>query len=654
MKTFIIILLLPVILFAQGENFQWEPEGIPYEINGWQPWSPWTGGNKFATPELVDIDADGDYDLFIGSDIYHVTHYENIGDSCNAIFHFITDNFDSITAGSVASLLVRPVFVDIDADNDQDIILWTGQQYQIFYRNDGTIYSQNYVLITQDFLSQMLSGYGGADFIDIDDDGDYDILEGDWNGTLHYYENLGNSQAYNYQNVVTNFFDIDVGGIAHPSMCDIDADNDYDLFIGNDDGYIYYYRNDGDSVNYDFVFVTDTFADASVYSEATPTFCDIDGDDDYDLFVGMEWARYPYESGNVAFYENVGSPQAYDFNHVTDNYLCFDIGVGCSPLLADVDDDGDLDMVCGGGDQKIPFIENVGDAINPSFEWKEMIWGGAGGFLGASIAVGDLDADNDYDMMVGTSNFMNFYITWFKNVGTPDSAVFRIQQQYLISTVEWWLSPSLVDIDDDGDLDLIVETEENSLNSLLLYENIGSPAYANFNLNSQELYTFNESIYDPTFFDYDSDGDYDIFAPSYFYGICYYENIGSSINPIFQLITLDFAGLSARGEKAALGDIDNDGDFDLFLGTNVGGIKFYRNQFNPSPPVLSITLSYPDVILQWHPIAGAVQYKIFYQDNPYFTPSGAAQAFVNPPDTSYTDSGAINYGMRFYRVVAGN
>ncbi|MBU1652982.1 hypothetical protein KKA00_12220, partial [bacterium] len=60
MRTLILLLLLPTLLFAQEFTFELQPDAFPVEINGWQPFQPWAGGIEDATPELCDIDGDGD------------------------------------------------------------------------------------------------------------------------------------------------------------------------------------------------------------------------------------------------------------------------------------------------------------------------------------------------------------------------------------------------------------------------------------------------------------------------------------------------------------------------------------------------------------------------------------------------------------------
>ena len=68
------------------------------------------------------------------------------------------------------------------------------------------------------------------EFVDIDDDGDYDCFIGDNTGKLWYFENIG-TEIEPVWEFVTDFYDsIDVEMYCSPAFCDIDADSDFDLF----------------------------------------------------------------------------------------------------------------------------------------------------------------------------------------------------------------------------------------------------------------------------------------------------------------------------------------------------------------------------------------------------------------------------------------
>ena len=106
-----------------------------------------------------------------------------------------------------------------------------------------------------------------------------------------------------------------------------------------------------------FSAVTDgssPFDGIDVGHKSKPTLADLDGDGDLDLVVGE------YD-GSLNFWENVGLAALASFIAVTDGSSPFegiDVGDGSTPTLADLDGDGDLDLVVGEYDGSLNFWEN--------------------------------------------------------------------------------------------------------------------------------------------------------------------------------------------------------------------------------------------------------------------------------------------------------
>jgi len=133
----------------------------------------------------------------------------------------------------------------------------------------------------------------------------------------------------------------------------------------------------------------------------------------------------------------------------------------------------------------------------------------------------------------------------------------------------------------------------------------------------------------------------------------FWRNVGDSINAVFfpeDTLYCD-STYSSASLRPCFSDIDNDGDLDMFVGESGGALLFYRNLENPYQAELTISISGSDVIFNWENVTSAVEYRIYYSNNPYFIPSGAPQAVVLPPDTTWMDAGAVNLGQRWYRVV---
>ena len=189
---------------------------------------------------------------------------------------------------------------------------------------------------------------------------------------------------------------------------------------------------------------------------------------------------------------------------------------------------------------------------------------------------------------------------------------------------------------------------------LHFYENEVTPSVPRFDLTPQTILSYEEYLRTPVFIDYDFDGDYDLFFTNMSYGLCYYENIGTPQNANFEFVTGNFAELNHFRGDVSFGDIDNDGDWDLFYGMREGGIKFYRNLANPLQVELKIAISGNDITLNWSYVANAVEYRIFYGNTPCFEPGGLPATTVYPPVTSRIDPGALEYGPRFYKLVVAD
>jgi len=98
----------------------------------------------------------------------------------------------------------------------------------------------------------------------------------------------------------------------------------------------------------------------------------------------------------------------------------------------------------------------------------------------------------------------------------------------------------------------------------------------------------------PTFFDFDSDGLIDLLVSNYTmitdscpttttsYDVYAYKNIGTATEPKFNLISTDYNNISTKlpnlpAKHLTFGDVDNDGDSDLFVGDYLGKIFYLNN-----------------------------------------------------------------------------
>ena len=596
MRWVIVVLVLPVLLCAQEFQFRQEFDTIPVEINGWRPFVPWLGGLggiANSIPEFCDIDADSDLDLFCGDGNTSLIYFENVGTSAAAYFHFESYQFESFNPAPYLS------FADIDHDGDQDALYG----YRCYYNvGSATQYS-----FTSSYDS--LFDTGGNLLIcprmatvDINSDGDIDIFAGQYyTGQIRFYENIGSPTQYQFQLTSAAWLGIAVsGGCADPTFCDIDADGDLDLFVGNEYGCIYFYRNDGDSVNYNFTYVTDFYDSMDVGEKASPEFADIDGDGDYDLFVGRDNYSTTYDPGDLFYYENIGSPGVAQWILRTKNYLSLDEGASANNCGTDIDADGAHDIFLMNMGDHLSYFENIGDSFQAAFRFRTGAYQNISVNDGSSLFA-DIDGDQDPDLFIGEALIPNppypgLYL--FQNVGTPQSASLSLySNNYLPYLFDVAIIPVLADIDADGDKDLFIRDCDFGGNFYYL-ENVGSPTVPQFaspvaNWQGLSLPGSHWSC----FYDIDDDGDLDYFITVANWSnddfVGFYLNTGTPQVPNFVFQTNTF--LQLEGGKFVLEgidivDIDHDGDGDFFLGTSFsGGMLFFRNitgEASAPPPVL--------------------------------------------------------------------
>ena len=291
----------------------------------------------------------------------------------------------------------------------------------------------------------------------------------------------------------TNPFGLsDVGSFAHPTFVDIDGDSDLDAFVGNWDGDTLFFQNTGTASNSVFAAPSaNPFGLSNVDIHASPTFVDIDGDGDLDAFVGDLY-------GNTMFFRNTGTASSPAFAAPSTNpFGLTDVGFSVDPTFVDIDSDGDLDAFVGEFSGDTFFFQNTGTASNPVFITPVVNPFGLSfvGYTPAPTFV-DIDGDGDLDAFIGEQYSGN--TIFLRNIGTASNPMFdsSIENPFGLSNVNYFASPTFVDIDGDGDLDAFVGNEDgntrfflNSIEGLLLFSTAGDDILTGtFSLNDTVSY----------------------------------------------------------------------------------------------------------------------------------------------------------------------
>ncbi|MCG8372292.1 MAG: VCBS repeat-containing protein, partial [Balneolales bacterium] len=245
-----------------------------------------------SIPAAGDIDGDGDIDFLLANKIdpndlktSKVYTFENWGSSENPEFH-LTGTMNLPRAYHYA-----PELADLNGDGIADLLLGNWKGGVDYYPNAGCDFGPQ----IEELVKLPRGGNAVPRAVDIDADGDLDLVLGSSGGKLHLYENTGSvtEPAFTYRE--DTFQGIETRHRSVPAFNDMDGDGDLDLMIGSKIEGIFYFRNDGDAKNPNFVPAEMPFPVATAPLSA-PLFADIDGDSVNELIIGTR-------SGGILYYQ---------------------------------------------------------------------------------------------------------------------------------------------------------------------------------------------------------------------------------------------------------------------------------------------------------------------------------------------------------------
>lgn len=168
---------------------------------------------------------------------------------------------------------------------------------------------------------------------------------------------------------------IDAGRNVFPCVADLDGDGDYDLLLGNEGAFVtplvsggigqykaslHLYENTGSNEMPQFVLRDTDLGQLSEQHQSylAPAVADLNGDSFPDLLVGRAGGGFYFLSGTANKF--TFSLEAGKFNGLA-------TGQAPAPLLADMDRDGDKDLICGGRNGYFQYYKNTGNATAPQF-----------------------------------------------------------------------------------------------------------------------------------------------------------------------------------------------------------------------------------------------------------------------------------------------
>lgn len=247
-----------------------------------------------------------------------------------------------------------------------------------------------------------------------------------------------------------------------------------------------------------------------------------------------------------------------------------------APFPIDWDQDGDLDLLTG-STTEICFFQNQGD--DTFFRYP-----GDFGDIGAGFPhVLDWNGDGYYDIMSGSGSQIDYY----ENTGNEDVWLggneFTETADFLTFT-GFSGKPAIIDWDEDGDLDFVVGELDGTLN---FFENtdvdhVGPWVSGDFAAPVENWMSIDVGGYvSPTFGDLNEDGDEDLFLGQSIDEFDFYANDGAFS---FETAVENYAGLE-NGDGGIINaprliDWNNDGHLDIINGRGDGHIELYLNDYD--------------------------------------------------------------------------
>ena len=536
--------------------------------------NPFNGINQgyYASPAFHDLDGDGDQDLILGTYNTDLEFFENTGDVDNPAFSSIPNTTPHPVDNVInPTSYIRPRFADIDGDGDMDLFAgenvysYSTNPIISFWQNDGTnsfteiAAASNPVFSSVNF-SDPTPQRAYPSFVDIDNDGDLDLFLGNELGTVRFFRNEGTYLAPSFPSenpYSANPFDgIDVGFNSSPEFVDIDDDGDFDAIVGSGDNDILkFFENTGTASSPTFVERTgilNPFDGFSATGDMAPTAADIDGDNFDDLVFGENGSQtlhYFTNNQDGSFTQQTGASNPFE-NILTSS------DSRPVPAFVDLDNDSDLDLFVsieyfyGPSYARLAFFDNTGSnsfsrRTNPT---SPMVFDENYSILSATI--NDFDSDGDFDAIISMPGFNYTYsesLFLWDNIGNASSPNFSLDDPSTAPingftfSAGGYLKPYMVDLDNDGDMDLVTGIQGSTYSGQLFwFENDGTNLVQQTGVNSPFFNTGTGVNFDygdnshPTFIDIDNDNDLDIVLGLASGGITLIEN--QNVAPTVNLV----------------------------------------------------------------------------------------------------------------------
>lgn len=461
------------------------------------------------------------------------------------------------------------------------------------------------------------------------------------NGPLHGYVYLIENIEGVYQlkdKINAGGKPIDVYGSPSPNFGDFDNDGDLDLICGEFIDKFTWFENIGTRENPKYAegrYLENDLGIIKMDLEMIiPVALDWDKDGDIDMIVGDEDGRVAFMEHTGIIHDNMPVFTSPRYFKQKPEFLKF--GALVTPFSTDWDDDGDEDLICGNSAGYIGFIENLDGGDPPSWaapkylesegEIIRIMAGDNGSIQGpceakwgyTTLSVADWNQDGLKDIIV---NSIWGKVMWHENTGTKGSPKLATQKPIQVAwetdppnlewnwwdpepnmlATQWRTTPTAIDWNKDGLTDLIMLDHEGYLSfferTLADDKLVLLPSKRIFHSNPG-AYDRRNAVVDSTagplrlntdkygssgrrklaFADWDGDGDTDIMINSI--NAAFIENLGEQNGLIHMKLSDDLNDQKLAGHTTSptFVDWDKNGIPDLLLGAEDGHFYYLKHE----------------------------------------------------------------------------
>ncbi len=592
--------------------------GEPYE-------HPFLGGLTVPRPQFVDIDGDGDPDLFVQERSGELMYFENVGGAGEPRFRWRSDFYGGLEVGEWF------VFHDLTGDGQYELLSELRFDYMRVYRNEGTLDDPRFVVA----LDSIRDVEGRAIFsdrqniphlVDLDCSGSLDLLLGRIDGMITHYREEERVDGFpRFRRVTDRFENIEIigqigsmHGANAMSFIDMTGNGALDLLWGDFfEPSVLLIRNRVPCPGYDLDSPPEPLqtpeGNLLTSGHNVPVPADLRGDGRMDLIVGVLGGAFNpvlTASNNLQHYTRGDDGL---FRLVTERFLAgIDVGSESIVEVADVTGNGRPDLVIGNKIDPVEtrtgrlylFENREGPEGEPQFALADTL--SLEGIFHYAPAMGDLFGSGRPDLLLGS---WNDGVLVYRNLGREgeggagsgsggalDAGVGggtgsasgsgsggaagaefprfeRVPGLTLELTRGSHAVPALGDLTGNGLLDVVVG---RSSGQLTWFRNVGSATEPAFERVTDELGDIDVGRRSaPYLADLNGNGLLDLIVGREEGGAVLYWNVGTREEPAFELDETFEVPLFALGRPVPV-DFAGEGRTDLVSGANTGGVVYLR------------------------------------------------------------------------------